>query len=95
MMRAMFDKCVDPASRARMTADMMVAMMNMPPELVFHGPQVPFRYVFPEPGVYHLFLQTAPGGQPRVFHFALKVVAFEDGMDTQIDSIVTPDGTAP
>lgn len=95
MMRAMYDKGVDAASRARMMADMMVMMMNMPAELVFHGPEIPVHYVFPEPGVYHLFLQCAPGGTPRVFHFAIKVAAFHDGMDTRIESIVTPHGAAP
>ncbi len=93
MLRAMHDQSVDPTSRARMLADMMVMMMNMPAELVFHGPQIPVHYVFPEPGVYHLFLQCAPAGQPRVFHFALQVAAFQAGMATRIESIVTPHGT--
>ncbi len=95
MLRAMHDKGADPARRARMMADMMVMMMNMPAELVFHGPEIPVHYVFPEPGVYHLFMQCAPAGQPRVFHFALEVAAFAEGMETQIDSIVTPHGAAP
>ncbi len=95
MLSAMHDKATDPASRARMMADMMVMMMNMPAELVFHGPQIPIHYVFPEPGVYHLFLQCAPGGEARVFHFALKVETYTAGMETRIESIVTPHGAAP
>ena len=92
MLRAMHDQGADAASRARMLADMMVMMMNMPSELVFKGPQIPVHYVFPEAGVYHLFLQCAPGGQPRVFHFALQVQAFQAGMETRIESIVASDG---
>ena len=92
MLRAMHDTAKDDLSRGRMMADMMVMMMSMPPELVFHGPQIPVHYVFPEPGVYHLFLQCAPGGKPRVFHFALKVEPWHTGMQTRIDSIVTSNG---
>jgi hypothetical protein len=95
MMRAMYDKGIDAASRARMMADMMVMMMNMPPELVFHGPDIPVHYVFPEPGTYHLFLQCAPGGTPRVFHFALQVAAFHEGMETRIESKVMPASDNP
>jgi len=95
MLRAMHDKGADSASRARMMADMMVMMMNMPPELVFPGPRIPVHYVFPEPGVYHLFLQCAPGGAAQVFHFAVKVEAFRDGMETRIESIVTAHGATP
>ena len=95
MMHAMHNKGVDAAARARMMADMMVMMMNMPPELVFHGPTIPVHYVFPAPGVYHLFLQCAPGGTPRVFHFALQVEALRDGMETRIESIVTPHDHTP
>ena len=92
MLRAMHDQSSDADSRARMMADMLVMMMNMTSELVFHGPQIPVHYVFPEPGIYHLFLQCAPGGKPRVFHFALAVQPFRDGMQTRIESIVTSDG---
>lgn len=95
MMNAMYDQTVDAETRARRLADMMVMMMNMPSELVYHGPDIPVHYVFPEPGVYHLFLQCAPAGRPRVFHFALAVVAFRDGMDTHLESIVAPQVSAP
>lgn len=89
MLRAMHDQAADAESRARMMADMMVMMMNMPAELVFHGPEIPIHYVFPEAGVYHLFLQCAPGGTPRVFHFALEVEHWREGMATDIRSVVT------
>ena len=92
MLRAMHNQANDAQSRGRMMADMMFMMMNMTSELVFHGPQIPVHYVFPEPGIYHLFLQCAPGGKPRVFHFALAVQPFRDGMQTRIESIVTSDG---
>lgn len=95
MLKAMHDKGADAATRARMMADMMVMMMNMPPTLVFHGPDIPVHYVFPEAGIYHLFLQVAPGGQARVFHFALRVEAFKDGMDTRIESMVPLHDGAP
>ncbi|MCC6708906.1 MAG: hypothetical protein IT492_15230 [Gammaproteobacteria bacterium] len=95
MLGAMHDKALDADARARMMADMMVMMMNMPAELVFHGPEIPIHYVFPEPGVYHLFLQCAPGGTPRVFHFAVKVEHWREGMTTRIDSIVTGHDGAP
>ena len=91
MLRAMHDQATDARRRGQMMADMMVMMMSMPPELVFHGPEIPVHYVFPEPGVYHLFLQCAPGGKPRVFHFALAVQPWREGMQTRIDSIVTRD----
>jgi hypothetical protein len=95
MLNAMHDRALDAEARARMMADMMVMMMNMPAELVFHGPTIPVHYVFPEPGVYHLFLQCAPGGTSRVFHFALKVEAWREGMSTRIDSIVSGHHHAP
>ena len=92
MLRAMHDQATDARRRGQMMADMMVMMMSMPPELVFHGPEIPVHYVFPEPGIYHLFIQCAPGGKPRVFHFALEVLPWREGMQTRIDSIVTSGG---
>lgn len=92
MLRAMHDQTTDAKRRGQMMADMMVMMMSMPAELVFHGPEVPVHYVFPEPGIYHVFLQCAPGGKPRVFHFALAVQPWREGLQTHIDSIVTSAG---
>ncbi|MEM7543828.1 MAG: hypothetical protein AAF384_19900 [Pseudomonadota bacterium] len=77
-----------PVLRASKMADMMVAMMNMPSELVFTGPRLPLRYVFPEPGSYVLFLQCAPRGVATVFKFIVDVARFEEGMDTAIVSIL-------
>jgi len=65
-------------------------MVDMPAELVFPGPRVPLRYVFAEPGVYHLFLQCAPAGRPVVFHFQVEVVAHRPGIDTVVESMVAP-----
>ena len=95
MLGALPDPNKDPARRGQMLADMMVMMMNMPSELVFHGPQIPAHYVFPAPGIYHLFFQCAPGGTPQVFHFALAVQAYRDGMQTRIASIVSNDSAGP
>lgn len=69
------DRDADPRSRGATIAQMMVQLMCLESELVFTGPTIPMRYVFPEPGRYHLFLQAAPGGDPLVFQFALDVVA--------------------
>ena len=69
------DRDADPRSRGATIAQMMVQLMCLDPELVFTGPTIPMRYVFPEPGRYHLFLQAAPAGEPLVFQFALDVVS--------------------
>jgi hypothetical protein len=90
MLSAMHDREVDAATRARRMSEMMVAMIDMPAELVFSGPRVPVRLVFPAPGIYVVFLQAAPGGSPRVFDFMVEVAPYEAGMDTSIDSMVTP-----
>jgi hypothetical protein len=73
------DRDADPTTRGAQIAQMMVQLMCMESELVFRGPTIPMRYVFPEPGRYHLFLQAAPGGVPRVFQFAIDVAAFTAG----------------
>jgi len=90
MMAAMYDRAQGPAARADAMAEMMVEMMRAPAELVFKGPRIPVRYVFPEPGTYVIFLQCAPGGTAHVFDFMLDVVPYSDGMDTHIDSMVEP-----
>ena len=88
MLHAMHDADADPTAHARQLADMMVQMMNMPPELVFRGPRIPVHYVFPAPGLYHVFLQCAPGGTPQVFAFVLEVAAYAEGMQTRIESVL-------
>ena len=81
---------LDAETRARTMAEMMVKLACMKAEQVFSGPKVPVHYVFPEPGVYHLFFELAPGGVTRVFHFALAVETYRAGMDTELRSMVAP-----
>ena len=88
----------DPATRGARIQEMLVQLMCLQSELVFPGPEVPIRYVFPEPGRYHLFLQAAPGGEPHVFRFALDVVAIAGKADVNAPALPTPErlsGTAP
>jgi hypothetical protein len=70
------------------SAAMMLQMMSAPATLHYPGPQVPVRYTFPSPGIYHIFMQCAPAGEPRVFHFNLEVKAPTSDVDTIIHSIV-------
>ncbi|MSR15451.1 MAG: hypothetical protein EXR86_13010 [Gammaproteobacteria bacterium] len=70
------------------SAAMMLQMMSAPAKLRYPGPQVPVRYRFSTPGTYHVFMQCAPGGGPRVFHFAFEVLADVPGVDTTLHSIV-------
>jgi hypothetical protein len=88
MMQAIRAQNPDPATHTRLLADVMAQMMSMPSLQEFRGPQIPIHYVFPTAGIYHVFLQCAPGGQARVFHFTLKVEAFHEGMDTRIQSLL-------
>ena len=74
----------DPATRGARIQGMLVQLMCLPSALTFPGPEVPMRYVFPAPGRYHLFLQAAPGGEPRVFRFALDVAAYTDEADASV-----------
>ncbi|MGE0484215.1 MAG: hypothetical protein AB7Q81_08735 [Gammaproteobacteria bacterium] len=88
MFADMHDRTLDAATRAERMAAMMVAMIDMPAELVFPGPRIPVRLVFPEPGVYAVFMQCAPGGVPAVFMFMVEVAPYVAGMDTRIESMV-------
>ena len=90
MMNAMHDREAEPRTRARLMSELMVAMIDMPAELVFSGPRIPVHHVFPAPGVYAVFLQCAPGGRAQVFDFQLEVAEYTDGMETGIESMVTP-----
>lgn len=67
------DRGIAPAARGARIAEMMVQLMCLEAELVFEGPVIPMRYVFPQAGRYHLFLQVAPGGGPVVFPFVIDV----------------------
>lgn len=90
MLADMHAREVDPATRAARLADLMAAMIDMPVELVFPGPQVPVRYVFPAAGLYQVYLQCAPGGVPEVFHFMVEVIEHAPGVDTRLESMVDP-----
>ena len=80
------DRYSDPKTRGGQIAQMMVQLMCMESELVFPGPKLPMRYVFPEAGRYHLFLQLAPRGETHVFPFTVDVAAFAKGTDTSLHS---------
>jgi hypothetical protein len=57
------------------TAAGMPAMtMPMPAVQRYHGPEIPLRHVFPEQGVYKIFLDLAPGGRRTVADFVVEVV---------------------
>ena len=75
IMRYAHDRGVAAADRGARIAEMLVQLMCLEAELVFNGPVVPIRYVFPEPGRYIMFAQLAPGGEPRVFRFAIELGA--------------------
>ncbi len=76
------DRGIEPALRGARIAEMLVQLMCLDAELVFSGPTIPMRYVFPEPGRYHLFLQAAPKGEPELFQFVVDAVPFVEGIDT-------------
>ncbi len=88
MLAAMHTRDQGAGERSRRLAEMMVQMMNMPAELIYHGPRIPVHYVFPSPGYYHVFIQCAPGGNAAVFDFVFEVVAYAEGMNTRVQSIV-------
>ena len=70
-----------PAARGARIAEMMVQLMCLEAELVFNGPEIPMRTVFPQAGRYHVFLQVAPGGEPVVFPFVIDVAEPPGGSD--------------
>ncbi len=73
---------------AAQSAAMMLKMMSAPPRLVYPGPVIPVRHVFPTPGVYHVFMQCAPGGTSLVLPFTLEVLPDDGVADTALQSIV-------
>lgn len=75
IMELAHDRELAPAARGPRIAEMMVQLMCLEAELVFNGPDIPMRTVFPQPGRYHIFLQVAPGGEPVVFPFVIDVAA--------------------
>lgn len=86
MMTMMKDHTSDPDHMARM----MVQMMRGPAKQVYFGPDLPVHHIFPAPGIYKVYFESAPGGKPFVSDFMVKVVEYEEGMDTTVHSIVTP-----
>ncbi|MBI3247857.1 MAG: hypothetical protein HYZ50_15240 [Deltaproteobacteria bacterium] len=85
MMAMMKDHSSDPDHMARM----MVQMMRAPAKQVYFGPDIPVHHVFPTAGVYKIYFETAPGGKPLVADFMVKIVDYEEGIDTTVHSIVT------
>ncbi len=73
-MAAMMGQMRDMAAMGHDTGAGMAAMMMATPAVQrFYGPEVPLRHVFPEPGVYAIFLDLAPGGRRTVADFVLRV----------------------
>ena len=73
-MAAMMGQVRDMAAMGHDTSAGMAAMMMATPAVQhFHGPEVPLRHVFPEPGIYAIFLDLAPGGRRTVADFVLGV----------------------
>ncbi len=71
---------------------MMVQLMSGPAKQIYSGPELPIHHVFPTAGLYKLFFETAPGGKRLVADFTVRVVDYEEGRDTRIESIVVGDG---
>lgn len=84
LMAMMRDHSSDPNHMARM----MVQLMRGPAKQTSTGPELPVHHIFPAPGVYQLFFESAPGGKPLVADFMVRVVEYEEGIDTTVHSIV-------
>ncbi len=91
MMAMMRDHTSDPNLMARM----MVQLMRGPAKQVYYGPDLPVHHIFPAPGIYKLFFECAPGGKIVVADFMVKVVEFNEGIDTTVHSIVPLNGSPP
>jgi hypothetical protein len=72
MLQAMQDRAGTDGSDAGSMAAMMMRMGSG--EQRYHGPEIPLRHVFSDPGLYKVFLDVAPGGQRMVADFVLRVV---------------------
>jgi hypothetical protein len=94
-MAAMMAMMRDHASNPSHMAQMMVQMMRGPAKQVYKGPDLPVHHIFPAPGVYKLFFESAPGGKIVVADFMVKVVEYNEGMDTTVHSIVSPSHSPP
>ncbi len=87
-MAAMMAAMKDHSSNPDHMAQMMVQLMRGPVKQVFFGPDLPVHHLFPAPGVYKVYFESAPGGQPLVADFMVKVVEYEEGMDTTVHSVL-------
>jgi hypothetical protein len=94
-MAAMMAMMKDHASDADHMARMMVQLMRGPVKQIYSGPDLPVHHIFPAPGVYKLFFECSPGGNPLVADFMVKVVEYDEGVDTTVHSIVTPSPSSP
>lgn len=74
-MAAMMAQMQGHRMSAAESAAMMLAMSSKPAQLAFPGPAVPLRFTFPSAGIWVIFCQLAPGGEPVVFRFMLDVNA--------------------
>jgi hypothetical protein len=74
-MAAMMQAIEDRGGTDVSAADAMAAMMRMTGSAKqhYHGPELPLRHVFPEPGLYKVFLDVAPGGHRMVADFVLRI----------------------
>jgi hypothetical protein len=89
MMAMMSDHASDPNHMAKM----MVQLMRGPAKQAYWGPTLPVHHIFPTAGVYKIFFECAPGGNPLVVDFMVNVVEYSEGMDTTVRSVVTPSAT--
>ena len=87
-MRTMADGSGRAGETAARMNRMMVELMSGPATQAYSGPELPVRHVFPTAGLYKLFFETAPGGERLVADFTVRVVDYEEGRDTRIESIV-------
>lgn len=94
MMRMMRDDELTPKMKAQMDA-MMVQLMSGPAKQRYYGPKIPIHHVFAAPGLYKLFFETAPGGKRLVTDFIVRVVEYNEGVDTAIQSIVPSPSEEP
>lgn len=69
-MAAMVQAMGDGAGPEAMAAMMAMAGSG---KQQYSGPEVPLRHIFPEPGLYKLFVDSAPGGRRTVIDFVLRV----------------------
>jgi hypothetical protein len=89
-MAAMMALMRDHSSNPDHMAQMMVQLMRGPAKQVYSGPDLPVHHVFPTPGIYKLFFESAPGGKPLVADFMVEVAEYSEGIDTTVHSIVSP-----